>query len=361
MAAIPPAHGSRMVPPGRVRSVQALRAIAALFVVCVHATGYWHDKFDPRAVPWTNGNAGVDLFFVISGFIMVVSSHRLREKADAWRRFILLRVIRIVPLYWALTLAKLAAIVVAPALIMHTTATPWNVVASFLFIPSRDGSGDIRPVLPVGWTLSFEMMFYAVFAMALYMRTDALRLVGPVMLVLAALSLAPLSTHAAITSLANPIVLEFAAGVAIAETFQRGWLRRQRTVAPLVLAAGGLLGLALVPADEGFHRVIVWGGAGAATLIGAVKAEHWLDAYIPEVLVGVGEASYSLYLIHGFVIPVLGSLIARAGWQGLGPAGLTLVCVAVSLIAGLLMYAWVEAPVTRMLRPLADASASQHS
>jgi exopolysaccharide production protein ExoZ len=139
----------------QLRSVQCLRAVAALFVVGFHGTLLWHDNFLPSVKPWDNGNSGVDLFFVISGFIMMVSSRRLLGLTDGWRRFIVLRLVRIVPMYWLTTIAKLLSIAAVPEIARHTYLTTWNTIASFLFLPAADGAGFVKPVLAVGWTLSF--------------------------------------------------------------------------------------------------------------------------------------------------------------------------------------------------------------
>jgi len=190
-------------PGGQIQSIQALRAIAALFVVGFHSTVLWHDKFNQNVTPWKNGNSGVDLFFVISGFIMVLSSRKLLGRADAWRRFMTLRLVRIVPLYWLATAAKLAAITALPALALHTNPTAWNTVASFLFVPSRDAIGVIRPVIDVGWTLSYEMLFYIVFAAALFLFVEPLLIVAPAMLVLALMSFVRTTDALAIDTLAS--------------------------------------------------------------------------------------------------------------------------------------------------------------
>ncbi len=125
----------------QLRSVQCLRAVAALFVVGFHATLLLHDNFLPGLKPWDNGNSEVDLFFVISGFIMTVSSRRLLGQADGWRRFIVLRLVRIVPMYWLATMVKLLSIAAVPEIARHTFLTTWNTVASFLFVPSARWGG----------------------------------------------------------------------------------------------------------------------------------------------------------------------------------------------------------------------------
>lgn len=348
-----------MAEPAQIRIIQALRAVAALVVVGFHATVLWHDRADPTAAPWQNGNAGVDLFFVISGVIMVVSSRRLVGRADAARQFLTLRAIRIVPLYWLATFAKLAAIAAVPALALHTSPTAWNVAASLLFLPSRDATGLVRPVLDVGWTLTFEALFYLLFALALALAVPALRLVGPAMAVLAAASLL-LPGHATpLTFLADPIVLEFVAGVAIGT-----WLLRQPAIrrAPLWAApalAAALAAIALAPAETRWARVAVWGGAATLAVLAAILLEPRLGRRVPRLLIAVGEASYALYLTHGFILPPLGVLAKRLPWRGhAAEAALIAAALALSTLAALATYRLIEAPITRALRRLADTRAA---
>lgn len=338
---------------GQIRSVQALRAIAALFVVYFHSTVLWHDKFAANVVPWENGNAGVDLFFVISGFIMVLSSRRLVGGPHGWSQFIVLRLVRIVPMYWLVTAAKLAAAISVPALALHTHPTAWNSTASFLFIPARDAVGEIRPPLAIGWTLSFEMLFYLVFASALFFRVGLLRVVGPAMAALAVLSLFRTPDWPPITTLASPIVLEFVFGLLIGQAFLGGSLRRSSSPWVIAIGTAGLLCLAFVPADGVWYRATIWGLAAAATLTGGVVGERWLDRFLPRFLVSIGEASYSLYLTHGFVLPVVGVVLARSGLSG-NLLGVVLIvsCIVLSTLVALVVYRFVEAPITAKLRHL---------
>ena len=349
---------------GPIRSVQVLRAVAALFVVGFHSTVLWRDKFAPAAAPWLNGNAGVDIFFVISGFIMIVSSRRLASQADGWRRFMKLRLIRIVPLYWLATVLKLVAVIAVPAMALHTSLTPWNSIASFLFIPARDGTGHIRPVFDAGWTLSFEMLFYMVFATAMFFRLAPLRLVAPVMLALALLALARPAGAAAFTSLASPLVLEFVFGAVLAQAYISGALDRLAAPWMILPAIFGLLCVTFVPADGIWLRVGLWGGAATLLLLGCVLAERWLDPVLPRFFEWIGEASYSLYLVHGFVLPVIGIVIeiviARTPLHGAAAEALLVtLCMAASTAAALVVYECVEAPVTAWLR--AEHPGGRHS
>ncbi len=336
----------------QVRSVQALRAIAALFVVLYHSTVLLHDRSLPRQTyTWENGNSGVDLFFVISGFIMVLSSQRLRQQADGWSKFVQSRLIRVAPLYWLATAAKLALIMAVPALALHTRTNGWNAAASFLFLPSCDAAGHVVPILAIGWTLSFEMLFYAAFAAALFLSLNPLLVVAPAMAALAALSLARQASWPAVTVLADPIVLEFVLGMAAGSLFLARDLRQVPRLVAVLVGALGLAALVLLPTHDRWERVLVWGVAAAATLWAALAIEPWAGRAIPKPLVAIGEASYSLYLTHGFVLPVVGAVVAAAHLPPLAMAmALLPACLVASTACSLLVHRHVEMPMTNRLR-----------
>jgi peptidoglycan/LPS O-acetylase OafA/YrhL len=327
--------------------------LAALFVVGFHATLLLHDNFTPTSWIWDNGNAGVDLFFVISGFIMVVSSRRLVGQADGWRRFISARLVRIVPMYWLATTAKLLSIAAVPEMARHTSLTVWNTIASYLFLPSFDGAGIIKPVLPVGWTLSYEMLFYGVFAAALFLARDPLVVVLPALAVLTLISLVIPPDWPAITSLASPFLLEFLFGVLIGRAFLAKWLQKVPAAWAVAAGAAGLVGLAILPVDGPWERVALWGAAASLAVLGGVICEGWLGRRLPDLLIWIGEASYSMYLTHVFILPVVGVALAKSGMTGAALA-VTLVssCVVLSIVTSLIAYSWVEAPMTKSLRRL---------
>jgi len=167
--------------PANFLAIQALRAVAALLVVLLHAFETWGERVDPAApgVSWENGAAGVDIFFIISGFVMVISSRRLVDQAGAWLIFLRHRVVRIVPLYWLLTTLKVLAVVALGGVVLRTGLDFNFVAGSYLFLPVTDSARHFRPVLPVGLTLTYEFLFYLLFAAALAMRVDVFRVVIP--------------------------------------------------------------------------------------------------------------------------------------------------------------------------------------
>lgn len=337
--------------PASFLSIQALRAVAALLVVLYHAFELWGLRVEPTApgVKWTNGAAGVDIFFAISGFVMVISSRRLVEKPGAWLEFFWHRVIRIVPLYWLLTTLKILGVVLLPTIILRTSIDFYSVTASYLFLPVVDTAGNFRPVLPVGWTLTYEFLFYLFFAAALAVRVDVLRIIVPGLGLIAAVALFRTETWPDWTILFNTIVLEFVFGVVLAQWTLRGF-RLPRVIAAL-LVLGGFAAILVVPMGPENLRVLSWGVPAFAVVAGAVSLEPLVGPALPRWLLVLGDASYSIYLSHGFVLPALMLLIGRLIAPGLWAEAMTIVlCLVVSSIAGWVVYLAVENPMLRLLR-----------
>ena len=331
MLVVVPSLGPNAMDRGdaEIRMVQVLRAAACLLVVAYHAV-----IFRPGAVhSWPNGATGVDLFFVISGYVMVVSSRGLAGRPEGWRIFLARRVRRIVPLYWLLTTTKYALCVAAPALTPHSHPTAWNFVASLLFIPTHDQFGTIRPVLPVGWTLNYEMLFYGLFATTLAARVNPLW-TTPMLAGLAVAGFWHDASWPAVFSLANGMVLEFAAGMAIASL---RW-RIPARAAPWALLAGFILLLSIPPA--GHWRFLAWGLPAAVILAASLALESRVGSRVPNWLVAVGDGSYAIYLVHPFIVSPL------AGFS----AGIAAATVLASVVAGLLVHRWLDTPLRRGLR-----------
>jgi peptidoglycan/LPS O-acetylase OafA/YrhL len=290
--------------------VQALRAVAALLVVAMHADEMWHLRLDPlhSADFWRTGAAGVDIFFVISGFVMLVSTPKLVRTRD-WRAFAWRRFIRIVPLYWAATTLKILSVLAVPALALRTVLRPDNIVASYLFLPWHGPDGDMGPVLPVGWTLNLEMAFYVLFALAIASGRGLLRVILPFLVLAAAASVFITPHWPGIALYCDPIVLEFGAGLCLGTWTLRG---RMLPTGPAALAlAAGFALLLLVPPV--LPRVLSWGVPAALIVAGTIGLEPWLRRSLPRWWLMLGDASYSIYLTHAFVVAALGPVLQRLG------------------------------------------------
>ena len=333
--------------------MQALRAVAALMVVWHHATMLLEQR-TYRLVTWYNGAAGVDIFFVISGLVMTLSTARLQRDGGAAWTFLKRRLERVVPLYWLATTAKVVGTLLVPGLALHTIGTTWHVVASYLFLPSMGPGATFEPTLVSGWTLNLEMLFYLLIAASLALGVRAAVVAVPALAALAGVGMARLlAPWVAVSFWTEPVLLEFVWGMAL------GWMVLRaagRGRLPQALGWGlvgaGFCALVLTHSMiDSSWRPLVWGGPAVAIVGGALVLEARWGGRVPQWLLLLGDASYSIYLTHAFVVPLLG-----AGWLGtvlmrperafaVGLAGLVLSCG-----AGVACYLLVELPMLEWFR-----------
>jgi peptidoglycan/LPS O-acetylase OafA/YrhL len=281
-------------------TVQMLRGIAASGVVLFHLLPFEQKYLAGASIVPAGlviGQAGVDIFFVISGFIVTITSEGRDGGAGPAIGFLRRRLLRIYPTYWVYFALLAAVHALAPGLMnQHATAPP-SLLDSFLLLPSAS-----PPLLLVAWTLTFELYFYLVFAVLLWAvprrRLGGVLLGWAAVIVAVRLRLAP--PYAPVTDLLfNPLNLEFIAGCLIAL-----WGPRGRTAPGAALVgigiAGGVLFLWRFGMDAPFRdiwlRVAVMGGVSAAVLTGAVAWEVPGATRVPGPLRRLGDASYSLYL-----------------------------------------------------------------
>ncbi len=327
-----PSDGSKV--STTLRSIQALRAIAALSVLAFHI-GQWMPS--PKAI----GSAGVDLFFVISGFVLWLAVSRKDQGPAAFLRD---RAVRILPLYWLATAMVVALVLIDPANLPTIQLTWSHLAASFALIPHNDPAGDPFPVLPVGWSLTYEAVFYALVATSLMF--DPARRFGALALGLMMVWLLGYVVYPLGPLFANPLMLEFLAGAVIARIYLAG-----RLPGFWVSLALGVLGLGLLALqadavrDPGYWRALAWGGPCAALVAGAVGLEaagRWRDLAKISVL---GDASFSLYLWHWPIVWLVGRWLApHHGWLFAGLA------TSLALIAALLSRQYLEKPSLKALR-----------
>lgn len=338
-----PSPRSRLILP-----IQYLRGVAALAVVWHHAAGQIAGM--SAFVPWDFGTSGVDLFFVISGFIMVVTTAGDRVRpTEFWRR----RIVRVVPLYWLLTVAMVTVAWVAPQLFKTLQVTPATLLQSLLFVPhfSHSFPASVWPLLVPGWTLNFEMFFYAVFG-ALLVLPQGLRLQSLVAilvsLVAIGLMFGPFEGAAAQTY-THPMLLEFAAGALIGAWWLSGRGPVPAPASLALLSAGAVLLVMRDHAPLGYGMQIL---GAALAVVGALNGRFaaWRNA----TLQALGDSSYSLYLTHVFTLGALRAVWTRA-WpgapDGAATAAFMLISCVVSAGVGWLVYRWIETPLLARLSP----------
>jgi peptidoglycan/LPS O-acetylase OafA/YrhL len=347
----------------KLASIQMLRALAAIMVVLSHAIiqegGFDPGWRQPSVLRSSFGTFGVDLFFVISGFIIYRTAGALNGGRPAlaflWRRFR-----RINPVYYVATVLSLLAWL--PSFLRHRQQPPTVAqgVSSLVLLPYP---GATAPILAQAWTLSFEWYFYVAFFLLILARIQyKARILG---WFLGGMTLLGLSLQAPITGVlgfyTNPIILEFLAGVGVAVLYSR-WTPGRGT-ALLLAVSGFLLGSILVvtgyldflgdigwqtPGYESMHSIL-WGGSAALIVAGCIFLEKtdWrtLFWHHPLMLL-LGNASYSIYLFHYIFIGLAGALYLRVG--PLHPPALAVVLDTAFAAAGCIMlYKWVEVPLLK--------------
>lgn len=353
---------------GTLSSIQILRGIAALFIVIGHSQGAARELaalsgqlfIAWRPIPW---GVGVDIFFVISGFIIFHASEKYEGRSGAGKSFIAHRIARLVPLYWLCTCAFLALVVVKKSLgFAQSDEIPSGraIIFSLLFLPfagSAMPKGLAFPVYDLGWTLNYEMYFYVLFALCLgYSRSQsALRILG-ILCSIVVLGLIFKPSLLPFSFWCQPIILEFGVGIGIAVALRQGFALALPI--RLVVIGLGILLIVLLPFGQpgefegttfnDLVRFFTFGVPAALIVAGAalgpdVKKSIWLSPSI-----AVGNASYSVYLVHPFIIFGFSVLFRRFGLLNTLelPSFVILVIVFASL-ASVISYRFFERPSAR--------------
>ena len=328
--------------------IQFLRFVAAAMVVGTHSTLYVSERL--RAMPlWLNGTRGVDIFFVISGFVMVWTSSELIGRPNGGWIFMRKRINRIVPLYWLATGIKAAMLLGLAGVALHSTFDPGLIAKSLLFIPARKVSGEIEPLLGVGWTLNFEMAFYVLFALSFRFGRHALAVCGAVLLAVAISSAWRPHSFAVWQFYQNDIVLEFFYGMVLARMFMAGG-RLPRPLSIVLLLAGAAWTILSVN-WLGLPRSIDFGVPAAMIVCATIALEREIGPHIGRPLLFLGNASYAMYLFHPLFAPA-GAVIA--GRLHLGAGVGTALCWLIGIGAGCLAHRFAEPVINRLWRRAFD-------
>ena len=337
-------------------NVQVLRGLSATSVLMAHAAGMLIYGGVPLALPNVEWGAfGVDVFFVISGFVIAHASVPLFGRAGSVLPFLRRRVVRVVPLYWlaCVVFALVSAPYGEPSGELRREA--WETLRSMLFIPGADGS---TALLPTGWTLFYEMAFYLCFACALpFRRRPALLGLGLALTGLGIAGSAGLLPER-VSCVASLQVLEFVAGLALAEAHLAGW-RVPRRLGLAIACATLAYVIARAPHMDGWTawRGLVW-GIPATLIVGSLAlASGGPRSAVRDALERLGDASYAIYLAHFPLFWGIG--LAFGWWARSGPHAAQAYAVAlvvVGLPACLAVHRIVEVPLTRWLRGLSAPS-----
>ena len=348
---------------GRLESIQVLRAIAAIGVVFTHAitrisTAFpdanHHSLLAGSDGQLTAGDAGVDLFFAISGFIMLHVHRNDFGRAGAPLKFMLRRILRIVPIYWFLTSLALIVLMVAPQLFSthyRGIDLPW-IIGSYLFVPIAPPGWNATPVVGVGWTLNFEMFFYVVFACALLLpRRLGLQLIFAGFGCLVALGVVLQPSLPVLGLVTNWLLLDFLMGLAVAWwILVRGRLSSGAAVALLLAGVVCLaVSVAWPPPEEGPLRVLKW-GIPTALIVFAMSSIDLREGRTRRLLSTLGDASYSIYLFQFFALPACARVMQAAGAETIAFDVNVLILTLLVTASGFFCWLFVERPLGTIAR-----------
>lgn len=338
-----------------VVSIQYLRGLSALAVALFHTSVNLPGFAWPDFLGREFGDAGVDVFFVISGFVMLYVTHG----ADLTpRTFLLRRAIRIAPLYWVMNL-----VVVCLALFLAVGKTDEivfsHVLQSMLFLPHfNPASGSIVPLLKPGFTLNYEVYFYLLFAILLLIQSSGRRLAVLTLYGVAASLLFAVTDPRTpmLRVYENPIILEFVAGAWLGYLYVSGYLARIDARIGLVAFVLGAVGLPVLHIKYSEFQFL-WHGAPAALMVfGALVIEARGRLPNSRIMRIVGDSSYSIYLVNAAFLSAFNLVILRLHLPveriEIG-APLVLLGLFGATLAGYVVYRVIERPAIDRLSRLA--------
>lgn len=339
----------RSQPGARIFELQSLRFVAAFVVMFGHVLMEMRQHGDSAVsdriyfLPW---GGGVDIFFIISGFIIYHIGANLPQTWSAALDFMLRRFIRIAPVYWIFTLLMVGVAVAMPGKVQGGVPHLGELLQSLFFLPYRpEGSEVVRPILAQGWTLNYEFFFYLLFALSLPLTRRRF-----IPLTIALVLLAILGTIVAwppvIEFLFGPFIILFAAGMALARFRDR--LPVHGSVVALTLIIGSLVAACVM--SGGYWNDIwlrmVTRGLPAFVMVYAMLRWRAAPAWVtggPMPL--LGDASYALYLSHPFVVNIVLIVFGRLGMP-IDNIFLILASLA-AIVVSVFVFLLIEQPLLR--------------
>tara|TARA_B100000941_G_scaffold121644_1_gene85631 strand:+ start:202 stop:1185 length:984 start_codon:yes stop_codon:yes gene_type:complete len=315
----------------KIESIQVLRFFAAFSVMMVHLPvfefGIW----------------GVDIFFVISGFIMMYVTEN-NEKF-----FLLKRIFRIVPLYWILTLGVFVLAIFIPEVLNNTTANTAHLIKSLFFIPfDKNGTGHF-PILFLGWTLNFEVIFYFLFSLSLVFFKENRMIACSIFIIIFLVFNKVFSEKNFIfETYANDIFIEFIFGMVLFMIWKRYKNKISTNLTNHFMCLTILLVSIFILNYYNFSRSISY---GLPSLILAIYFLFFLNHLkFPKILVSLGDASYCIYLLHPYVIQFFYKILEINEYDIIIELVFTLIISIIVFIISLLIYKFIEFPINGSLR-----------
>ena len=329
-------------------SLQILRALAAISVV------YYHAAPQPRF-----GSFGVDIFFVISGFVMGMLVINLQSSGA----FIIKRLARIVPMYWTMTTIVLILTLIKPDILNSTQFNIINYLKSLFFIPYFKNNGLLQPMLGVGWTLNYEMFFYVVIWLSFSIsRKFCIYLTSAIIIFIYIIFGNWISNELLNSFFGNSQIFEFILGLIAFSAYNRELVHKTMVILNLFIILAIYFCMAYIEI-HGIHyeRIFLYGLFSFVIVLLATSSEKQglkIDYLPANFLTTIGDASYSIYLTHTFVIDSVERIFFKNYTQFYTPMfALIFFYMLPSLIVGYILYLTLDKPLynffkTRLMRLL---------
>jgi exopolysaccharide production protein ExoZ len=342
--------------PKQLGLIQSLRGAAALLVVLYHASALFKRQTGAPFLwdTFSYGFSGVDFFFVLSGFIILHAHRKDLGRSDRLQGFLVRRGVRVFPTYWAAFFPCLLAVLALPQLgTQGNERELGTIIRSILLLPQ-----EAPTVLGVAWTLSHELFFYVCFGLLAFTaahrraRTLATAWVLCSMFVWGAeLSLGKDALPYAVRFVFSGYNLEFAAGclaALLAARVRRAFGWSALLVGVMVFVATSVL---MIRGIAQFDRIVAFGGPCSFIILGAAVLDLTSERSLPRVALFLGDASYSLYLIHypALVLFVKGAAVLGL-FDRLGAFPTCILIVAATVAAGCIFFVLIEKPILRWVR-----------
>jgi peptidoglycan/LPS O-acetylase OafA/YrhL len=324
-----------------------MRAIACILVVLLHISVKGSQYGNGALQGFSVGGAGVDLFFIISGYIMCAST---AGRHLNFYQFSLLRIKRIIPLYWLTTTAALVIYLYYPQII-NTSGGETSIWASYTLFPNGK-----RYLNSNGWTLSYEFFFYIIFAFFINNGTYK-AILGSSAILLALVIIGQLFNYEGLLFKfsTHTLYIEFVFGMGCFYLFHKGIIRLAPKYGITLCMLGSLL-LVLelffkMPVQDKW-RAITWGIPMLFIFIGLLCLEGFINrntSMVKNLFLEIGNSSYSLYLIQPFTLSGTAMCLKLLKMTS-SPYLFTFVLLAVSIVVGHLVYLYVERPLISLIK-----------
>jgi exopolysaccharide production protein ExoZ len=349
-----------------MQGIIVTRALAACAIMFFHVTeflkaqgveGEWHFRL---------AGFGLHMFLLITGFLALREDRPGQSPLDYFLR----RAVRIIPLYWLTTLAAIGLTLGRDWLFPRADIDPESIAASLFFAPSYDLAGVIQPILFVGWTLNYIMVFNIIAAAsrALPQQLRGVYIIACVILVF--LAARTFGSGAIRDFFGDTLMLEFAIGCAIAMLLNTAAAQRivRRLSLPAICALAvvtPIVGLEL--RDRfGLDAGIAYGAPAALIFLAAILTGRSAGVARDSALGWIADRSFGIYLIHPLMIAIIGPVLHGLGLPPLVLGGLLVVVTLVaSFLAADLSLRFFEKPAAdwlmRILRPSGDHSSNDNA